>query len=115
MAGHVAFRPLAWNVLERFLSEQQYLAYQDLDHSARYITPHLYATTAVEGLYLNGELVGFARWDRSNGHLCSIYVSPLRAVTEWQRSSFSRDLCGLCVSCPRTRQPKPCTQDLVFA
>lgn len=76
MSPRVSFKSIEWWDLVQFLLDQGYLARYDLDHSARHITPHLYVISNVEGLYLDDDLVGFARWDPTVGHLSSIYVTP---------------------------------------
>ena len=74
--AQIEFRYIPWKELSVFLDEQTALARHDLDHMARWIQPEMYIHSRVEGFYLNNALVGFARWDARQEHLCSIYVTP---------------------------------------
>lgn len=70
------FKAVSWDELRFFLHRQRCLQEQDVDTEVRHMTLSMYCEQCVEGIYLNKELVGFARWDRCSGHLSNLYVRP---------------------------------------
>lgn len=70
------FQPVSWDDLRAFLLMEQRKINRDVDHDVRLINFSLYCEQTVEGFYLDGRLVGFARWERRSGHLSNIYVTP---------------------------------------
>ncbi len=72
----IAFLPLAWDELQAFLARERSKINRDIDQDVRFMTYAMYCEQRVEGLHLNGELVGFARWDLRNRHLSNLYVMP---------------------------------------
>lgn len=76
MDHDIQFAPLAWDNMRAFLETERRKINRDVDQDVRYMTYSLFCQERVEGLYLNGELVGFARWDVKVGHLSNLYVSP---------------------------------------
>jgi len=48
---------------------------RDVDQDVRYMNYSMFCQEAVEGFYVDDELVGFARWHRITYHLSNIYVS----------------------------------------
>lgn len=76
MEDRIHFALLAWDDLRAFLEQERRKINRDVDQDVRYMTYSLFCQERVEGLYLNDELVGFARWNVNNGHLSNLYVVP---------------------------------------
>lgn len=74
MSHVIDFRPLTWDALKSFLSKERTKVNRDVDHDVRFVNFIMFSEQTVEGLFLNGKLVGFARWDKANGHLSNLYV-----------------------------------------
>lgn len=75
MSNEVQFRLLSWDDLRYFLAQEDRKINRDVDREVRLMNYMLFCEQTVEGLYLDGRLVGFARWDRRNNHLSNIYVA----------------------------------------
>lgn len=72
--SHVEFRPIDWMEISGFLAREGLKPNRDIDSDVRYLPFTLFAEQFVEGLYLDGVLVGFARWDIRTKHLSNLYV-----------------------------------------
>ncbi len=72
----IEFRHIAWDELQAFLARERSLINRDVDQDVRFMNYVMYAEQRVEGLCLDGELVGFARWDIRTRHLSNLYVTP---------------------------------------
>ena len=75
MSNDVQFKLLSWDDLRAFLFQEDRKINRDVDRDVRLLNYVLFCEQTVEGFYLDGKLVGFARWDRRNGHLSNIYVT----------------------------------------
>lgn len=40
------------------------------------MTYSMFCEQAVEGIYVDGTLAGFGRWDKRNFHLSNLYINP---------------------------------------
>jgi ribosomal protein S18 acetylase RimI-like enzyme len=77
MSPEIEFKRLSWDDLRKFLASEASQISRDVDQEVRTtMSFSLYCDQTVEGFYLNGDLVGFARWDKRDGNLSNIYVSP---------------------------------------
>lgn len=77
MTDHdIEFLPLAWPDLQAFLHRERCKVNHDIDQDVRFMTYSMYCQEKVEGLHLNGELVGFARWNLRTKNLSNLYVMP---------------------------------------
>lgn len=74
MLNEISFRLLSWDDLKAFLFAESLKINRDVDQDVRFLNFPLFCEQTVEGLYLDGALVGFARWDKRNAHLSNIYV-----------------------------------------
>lgn len=72
----VVFQQVSWDDLIRYLHREACKINRDVDQDVRYMNYSMYCEQTVEGLYVDGVMAGFARWDRRNGHLSNLYVSP---------------------------------------
>jgi ribosomal protein S18 acetylase RimI-like enzyme len=75
MSNDIQFKLLSWDDLRYFLAKEDRKINRDVDREVRFMNYMLFCEQVVEGLYLDGQLVGFARWDRRNNHLSNLYVT----------------------------------------
>ena len=66
-------RFLDWPTLERFQTEQSLLNTKDVDNVLR-LNPYSMHTATTYGVYVDGELAGFARI--AERHLRTLYIAP---------------------------------------
>lgn len=76
MSSKLLFRRITWDELRYYLHLESIKRNQDVDQDVRKMTFSLFAEQTVEGFFFENQLVGFARWDKRNGHLSNLYVSP---------------------------------------
>lgn len=71
-------KPISWETLHHFLmgEYEKREVTQDVDNDVRFVTPSMAQEQTLEGIYHEGELVGFARWDPEVGHLSNLYLTP---------------------------------------
>ncbi|WJJ55144.1 GNAT family N-acetyltransferase [Xanthomonas phage RTH11] len=72
----IEFRPITWDDLARFLHLEQCKINRDVDQDVRYMTYSMFCEQTVEGIYVDGQLAGFGRWDKRNFHLSNLYIVP---------------------------------------
>lgn len=76
MEPSIVFRRVNWEDLSHFLHLEACKINRDVDQDVRYMTYEMFCSQCVEGIYVDGLMVGFTRWDPRNGHLSNLYVMP---------------------------------------
>lgn len=76
MENTILFQRISWDDLQRYLHREACKINRDVDQDVRLLNYAMFSEQTVEGIYFDGTLVGFARWDRRNNHLSNLYVSP---------------------------------------